>query len=454
MRFDIVTVFPEFFSVLDLSLVGKARNAGLIDVEVHDLRSWTHDVHRTVDDSPFGGGAGMVMKPDVWGQAIDEIASEGERTASGRNRTVLAIPTPSGEQLTQAACYDLAEADHIIIACGRYEGIDSRIAEHYRERLEVYEYSLGDYVLNGGEVAATALVEAVGRLVPGMVGNPQSLVEESYGSAGLLEYPVYTRPASFREIDVPEVLTSGNHAKIARWRRDRALERTARRRPDMITELDATALDKHDLAKLASLGWLRGIGDTSLTRVCVTETDDAAALADLAAETFPDACPPGMDGADIADFVGRNLSMEAFGEYLADSERYIIRVLQGTGREILGYSLAVMPGEVPEQDAPTDVVIDGVERDGPLVYLSKMYLRRKWRGTGAFDALMEGTLAAIAERTTSPEPYVWLGTNVANKRAIRAYKRAGFQKSGERTFLVGDQVNKDITLARRLGMAK
>lgn len=240
MRIDIMTVFPEFFSVLDVSLVGKARQRGLLSIDVHDVRNWTTDVHRTVDDTPFGGGAGMVMKPDVWGRAIDEVRSYTDAQAT----CVLAIPTPSGEPLTQQKCYELAQTAHMIIACGRYEGIDSRVAQYYAEQpnVVVYEYSLGDYVLNGGEVAATALVEAVGRLVPGMVGNPQSLVEESHGKSGLLEYPVYTRPAEFRGIPVPEVLTSGNHQAVDRWRRDRASERTAQRRPDMIARL--TDLDK------------------------------------------------------------------------------------------------------------------------------------------------------------------------------------------------------------------
>lgn len=247
MRIDVVSIFPEYLAPLDLSLVGKARTAGLLDVRVHDLRDWTTDRHRTVDDTPFGGGAGMVMRPDVWGRALDDVAGEDAH---------LVIPTPSGEVFTQRHAERLATEEHLVVACGRYEGIDARVAERHRAAgRRVSELSIGDYVLNGGEVAALVLVEAVGRLLPGVVGNPESLVEESHGAAGLLEYPVYTKPPRWAEQEVPEVLLSGHHARIARWRRDRALERTAARRPDMIAALDVAGLDRHDLEVLAGLGW-------------------------------------------------------------------------------------------------------------------------------------------------------------------------------------------------------
>lgn len=257
MRIDVVTIFPEYLRPLELSLVGKARESGLLDVAVHDLRDWTTDRHRTVDDAPMGGGAGMVMRPDVWGVALDELLGgdlAGDPAADLPADVELVIPTPSGEVFTQRTAERLAGVGHVVIACGRYEGIDARVAEHYRARgVRVTELSLGDYVLNGGEVAALVVVEAVGRLLPGVVGNPQSLVEESHGAAGLLEYPVYTRPPAWRGLDVPEVLLSGHHALIARWRRDRALERTASRRPDLIAALDADGLDKADRAVLAAL---------------------------------------------------------------------------------------------------------------------------------------------------------------------------------------------------------
>ncbi|MDQ0423857.1 tRNA (guanosine(37)-N1)-methyltransferase TrmD [Cellulomonas iranensis] len=247
MRVDVVSIFPEYLAALDLSLVGKARTSGLLDLHVHDLRDWTDDRHRTVDDTPFGGGAGMVMRPDVWGRALDDVMTPDAH---------LLVPSPAGRPFTQRMAEELAGEQQLVVACGRYEGIDARVVEHYAGRGRVTELSLGDYVLNGGEVAALVVVEAVARLLPGVVGNPASLVEESHGAAGLLEYPVYTKPASWLEHDVPDVLLSGHHARIERWRRDQALERTARRRPDLLTALDPATLDRHDLEVLAACGWV------------------------------------------------------------------------------------------------------------------------------------------------------------------------------------------------------
>ena len=257
MRIDVVTIFPDYLAALDLSLVGKARQAGLLDLRVHDLRDWATDRHRTVDDTPFGGGAGMVMRPDVWGRALDGVLGADEHHDEHQPAAAhIVVPTPSGEVFTQRHASRLAAEERLVIACGRYEGIDARVVEHYRSSgHRVSELSIGDYVLNGGEVAALVMVEAVGRLLPGVVGNPQSLVEESHGEAGLLEYPVYTKPPQWAELDVPDVLFSGHHARIERWRRDRALERTAARRPDMIAALDVGSLDRADLAVLADLGW-------------------------------------------------------------------------------------------------------------------------------------------------------------------------------------------------------
>lgn len=248
MRVDVVTIFPEYLRPLDLSLVGKARTSGLLDVRVHDLREWTTDRHRTVDDAPLGGGAGMVMRPDVWGAALDEVLQPGGE---------LVVPTPSGERFDQRTAERMATATQLVVACGRYEGIDARVAEHFAQRddVRVSEISLGDYVLGGGEVAALVLVEAVARLLPGVLGNPGSLDEESHGHGGLLEYPVFTRPPSWRGHEVPPVLLSGHHAAIERWRRDAALERTARRRPDLVASLDPGTLDDADLAALGRAGW-------------------------------------------------------------------------------------------------------------------------------------------------------------------------------------------------------
>ena len=231
MRIDIVTIFPEFFGVLDVSLLGKARERGLIEVAVHDLRDFTHDKHRTVDDTPYGGGAGMVMRPEPWGDALDAVLTDS---------TTVIFPSPAGERFTQATARELSLESHLVFACGRYEGIDQRVVEYAASRARVREISLGDYVLNGGEVAAMAMIEAVGRLVPGVIGNPESLDEESH-EGGLLEYPSYTKPAEWRGMPVPPVLTSGNHGAIAAWRREQQLERTRRVRPDLLPAPEESA---------------------------------------------------------------------------------------------------------------------------------------------------------------------------------------------------------------------
>ena len=227
MRIDVVSIFPAFFDVLEVSLLGRARSAGLLDVRVHDLRDWTTDRHRTVDDTPYGGGAGMVMKPEPWARALDEIA------ADAASEPVFVFPSPAGERFTQSTARELSGEPHLVFACGRYEGIDERVFAHAATIGRVRLISLGDYVLNGGEVAAMAMIEAVGRLIPGVVGNPASLVEESHED-GLLDYPSYTKPAVWRDREVPPVLLSGNHGAIAAWRREQQVERTRERRPDLL----------------------------------------------------------------------------------------------------------------------------------------------------------------------------------------------------------------------------
>jgi tRNA (guanine37-N1)-methyltransferase len=271
VRIDIVTIFPDYFGPvgkdgrvgdsgpLGVSLIGKAGARGDIDFRVHDLRSWAHDVHNTVDDTPFGGGPGMVMKADVWGEALDDVLAA---APASRVPARLVVPTPSGGPFTQERAASYAQEAHLVFACGRYEGIDSRVVAEAQARMPVDEVSIGDYVLAGGEAAVVVIVEAVCRLLPGVLGNEQSHSDDSFGGtggamSGLLEGPVYTRPRTWREHEVPDVLLSGNHQAIARWRRDQALRRTAANRPDLIRRLAAApdGLDKRDRQVLADVGF-------------------------------------------------------------------------------------------------------------------------------------------------------------------------------------------------------
>lgn len=296
MKIDIVSVFPEYFEVLNLSLLGKAQAKGLVEVTAHNLRDWTHDVHHSVDDTPVGGGAGMVMKPEVWSECLDELlqlepavventeniedsADSCDTCDSGNSATVavpaesgnsektdiaqssagpvLIFPNPSAPLFTQQDATELSHADHLLFGCGRYEGYDARIPQYYRAQgIDVREYSIGDYVLNGGEVAVSVMLEAITRLLPGFMGNAESIVEESYtGENALLEHRQYTKPAEWRGIKVPDVLLSGNHAKVDRFRRDEALQKTDELRPDLIEALDCAKLDKADRKTLIALGW-------------------------------------------------------------------------------------------------------------------------------------------------------------------------------------------------------
>ncbi|MFT8593604.1 MAG: tRNA (guanosine(37)-N1)-methyltransferase TrmD [Bifidobacterium sp.] len=293
MKIDIVSVFPEYFEVLNLSLLGKAQERGLLSIDAHDLRDWTHDVHHSVDDTPIGGGAGMVMKPEVWSECLDSLlgerslvnieqsdvkkpdgehsdvekpdaeqhsaeqSDEGYAASDPAPGTTIVFPNPSAPLFTQDDAQELSHQNRLIFGCGRYEGYDARIPAYYCSKgYDFREYSIGDYVLNGGEVAVSAMVEAITRLLPGFMGNPDSIVEESYtGKQALLEYRQYTRPAQWRGRDVPDILRSGDHAKVDRFRRDEALVRTANIRPDLIEQLRVEDLDKADRKLLTSLGW-------------------------------------------------------------------------------------------------------------------------------------------------------------------------------------------------------
>lgn len=222
MKIDVISIFPEYLAPLQLSLLGKAQSSGLVDIAVHDLRAQTSDNHNTVDDTPYGGGAGMVMLPEVWGKALDPMMVE---------ETDLIILTPAGKRFSQKMAQEFADRSHLIFACGRYEGIDDRVRQYYSQaqfsdkNIRVHEVSIGDYVLGGGEVASMVMIEAITRLIPGVLGNPQSLAEESHNDEGYLEYPNFTKPQEWRGISVPEILLSGNHAEIAKWRSQQADKR-------------------------------------------------------------------------------------------------------------------------------------------------------------------------------------------------------------------------------------
>ncbi|MBN8883951.1 MAG: GNAT family N-acetyltransferase [Salana multivorans] len=504
-RVDVVTIFPEYLAPLELSLIGKARVSGLVDLRVHDLREHAHDRHRTVDDAPLGGGAGMVMKPDVWFEAVEAVVAVDPRDL------VVLVPTPSGTPLTQAVAARLAvelgglrgdhretePADRVgpdglgglpgdggdgtdsaggpdgdggpeagrnrddaagrdggprvrgLVLCGRYEGIDARVVEELREHprvREVVEFSLGDFVLNGGEVAAMALLEAVVRLLPGVLGNPESVVEESFGDASepLLEYPVYTRPAEWNGRAVPHVLLSGHHAAIRRWRRDASLRRTAERRPDLVRRLDVARLDGHDREVLASVGVVvardgRLAGPFTVERA---ELGCEAVLADVAAVTFPLACPDGAVLGDVRRHVAQHLSERAWQRHLSDPAHttFLLRDADGTPS---GFSL-LLRGDAQGEDV-RQVGVPPEE----LVELSKFYLLPRLRGTGAADALMTATLASVAPRDGRGLTGVWLGTNAGNSPAQRAYLRHGFVAVGTRTYRVGDDLHDDVVMLRR-----
>ena len=222
MKIDAVTIFPDYFAPLKLSLLGKASEAGIVEFQIHDLRSYARNNHHTVDDTPYGGGAGMVMLPEVWGLALDPLMVED---------TDLIILTPAGKRFDQPLAVALSAASHIVFACGRYEGIDDRVRQHYSSQayssrnIRVHEVSIGDYVLGGGEVASLVMIEAITRLLPGVLGNPDSLSEESHNEDGYLEYPNFTKPAIWRDIAVPEILLGGNHGEIAKWRAEQARKR-------------------------------------------------------------------------------------------------------------------------------------------------------------------------------------------------------------------------------------
>lgn len=374
MRIDIVSIFPDYLAPLQLSLVGKAARTGIVELGVHDLRDWTHDRHRTVDDTPFGGGAGMVMKPDPWGEALEALVPDG---APGD--ALLLVMSPSGERFTQPLAQQLAAESHLVIGCGRYEGIDARVVEHARTRLRVREVSVGDYVLNGGEAAALVVVEAVVRLLPGVIGNPESLTEESHaaGHDGLLEYPLFTKPPTWRGLDVPEVLFSGHHGRIAAWRREQAVARTRERRPDLLPEdLRPTVIGPADPADAGELWTLQkatylveGERHGTFDLPPLTETLDELRAA-LAAETVLVA----RSGSRIVGSVRGSLDGDAW---------YVGRLMVAPDRQGAGLGSLLM--RAIEDLAPPEArrlrLITGEHSASNLAF----YARRGYRDVGRRD---------------------------------------------------------------------
>jgi tRNA (guanine37-N1)-methyltransferase len=386
VRLDVVSIFPDYLAPLELSLIGTARRSGLLDLRVHDLRDFTHDRHRTVDDTPYGGGAGMVMRPQPWAEALDSVASSGEPGVRPR----LVVPGPGGTPFTQALARELAAEPWLAFACGRYEGIDERVYEHAAEDLglEVSVVSLGDYVLNGGEVAVLAIVEAVARLLPGVIGNAESLVEESHED-GLLEYPVYTKPASWawgeRVRDVPPVLLSGNHAAIAAWRQQQRLERTAARRPDLLHASAALGEGQVELrpAVPADAGEL-----LTLQRAAFAREVDAHGHPDFPAltEELDDVVSGLGQWRTVVAHVGGRLVGSARGRAVDGGTVWeVSRVMvvpdltgRGLGRQLLEHVESLAPAEVREHRLQ---VAAGSERN------RRLYRKAGYRQASASDAV-------------------------------------------------------------------
>jgi len=377
MRLDVVTIFPEYLAALDVSLVGKAAKSGLLDIRLHDLREWTHDRHRTVDDTPYGGGAGMVMKPEPWGEALDAVAPP-----DGPAQPRLIVPTPAGRPFTQELAYELAAEPWLAFACGRYEGIDARVTSYAGERMRVDEVSIGDYVLNGGEVAVLVMVEAVARLLPGVIGNPESLSEESHSGDGLLEYPVYTKPPSWRGYDVPDVLLSGNHGLIATWRHDESVRRTAERRPDLLAAWGDAVAGKADA--------------TSQVRLLPATEADAGEIHTLQLAAFL------SEGQAYDD-----LSIPPLVE---DAEASVQRLKAG------GVLKAV---------AGTRIVGSiQVTVDGAVARIGRLIVAPDWQGRGLGSRLLKVAEQLAPADVTSYE----LFTGAESDRNLELYQKAGYRE--------------------------
>lgn len=378
MRIDVVSIFPDYLAPLDLSLIGKARRDGLLDLRVHDLRDFTHDRHRTVDGTPYGGGAGMVMKAEPWSEALTHLLDSGDDARGAA--PILIVPGPGGQRFDQATARELATAPWLAFACGRYEGIDERVYDWAAERMEVRVLSLGDYVLNGGEVAVLAMTEAIVRLLPGVVGNAESLVEESH-EGGLLEYPIYTKPATWDGRSVPEVLLGGNHAAIADWRHQQRLIRTAARRPDLLHAAQAA----------------RNLGDLTLGEATPGDLAELSVL--TRACWLPEGYASGAPIPPLAD------DLDDLARSLAAWRTVVAR--RG-GRLVASVRGRVRPGD------------DTVWETGRIMVAPDL------QGAG-----IAAELLALAESWAPSSVRTWtLDTWEGNARALRLYRKAGYRVSG------------------------
>ncbi|TCC61853.1 tRNA (guanosine(37)-N1)-methyltransferase TrmD [Kribbella pittospori] len=378
MRLDVLTIFPEYLAALDVSLVGKAVKSGLLDIRLHDLRDWTHDRHRTVDDTPYGGGAGMVMRPEPWGEALDAVAPP-----DSPSQPRLIVPTPAGRPFTQELAYELAAEPWLAFACGRYEGIDARVASYAAERMRVDEVSIGDYVLNGGEVAVLVMVEAVARLLPGVIGNPESLAEESHSGDGLLEYPVYTKPPTWRGYDVPEVLLSGNHRLIAEWHHDESVRRTAERRPDLLAAWGDAVAGKDDPA--------------SEVRLLPATEADAGEIHTLQLAAFL------SEGRIYDDLTIPPLAEEPAASVERLKQGGVLKAVAGT-RIVGSVQLSV---------------------DGEVGRIERLIVAPDWQGRGLGVRLLR-----VAEKLAPPEVTSYeLNTGAESERNLGLYRKAGYRET-------------------------
>ena len=435
MQFHVMTLFPEMIAQgLANSITGRALREKLISLNCVNIRDYSDNRHGKVDDYSYGGGAGMLIQAEPVYQCYQNLLSQ---IPDGHKKRVIYV-TPQGRPFCQEIAEELVKNDDLIFLCGHYEGVDERVLEE----IVTDDISIGDYVLNGGEVAAMVLTEAVARLLEGFMGNPDSLVEESHSGAGLLEYPVFTKPREFRSLEIPEVLLGGNHAAIERWRRDRAIEKTVAVRPDLALSLDAGALSGDDRAMLAACGVAYpAAGAAERLDVRQAELEDVVAVSELAARTFPDACPENLPQEAIDEHIATQLSADVFDALISDPERHRLFVAEVWGG-LVGYVLT----HVGPDALPSDLVRPGRVEAGSA-YLSKCYVDAAWRGSGIADVLLE---RAVADAATAGHRAIVLGTNRGNKAAQAFYKKHGFRKRSTRTFEVGGVTNYDVVMVRDL----